>query len=83
MFDSESRISALKESLLKSKAQGVVYFSLKFCDPFLYEAPFLEEALRELDIPVLFLEGEYTGRVGGGVRTRVQAFLEMLEKNGK
>ncbi|MBW2022390.1 MAG: 2-hydroxyacyl-CoA dehydratase, partial [Deltaproteobacteria bacterium] len=52
----------------------------KFCDPYLYEFPYLKAELQRWGIPSLFLEGEYRGRAGGGLRTRVQAFLEMLEK---
>ena len=82
MFDTERRISYIEGELTRTKARGVIYFTLKFCDPYLYEAPVLEEALKRKGIPALFLEGEYTGRVGGGTRTRVQAFLEMLERDG-
>lgn len=80
MNDTEARISRLKGKLKNSSAQGVIYSSLKFCDPYLYEWPALHETLRQMDIPSLFIEWDYTGRISGGVRTRVQAFLEMLEK---
>jgi benzoyl-CoA reductase/2-hydroxyglutaryl-CoA dehydratase subunit BcrC/BadD/HgdB len=81
MYDTERRISYIRREVDRTGAHGVVYFSLKFCDPYLYEAPAVEEALRQMHIPMLFIEGEYTGAVGGGGRTRVQAFLEMLESN--
>ncbi len=81
MYDTELRISHIKREVSKTGARGVVYFSLKFCDPYLYEAPALQETLRRMGIPVLFIEGEYTGTVSGGSRTRVQAFLEMLESS--
>ena len=82
MFETERRIAYIEGELTRTGARGVIYFSLKFCDPYLYEAPALEEALKRKGIPTLFLEGEYTGRVGGGTRTRIQAFLEMLDRNG-
>lgn len=81
MFDTKRRISFLKMAVNRTGAQGLIYFSLKFCDPYLYEAPAIQSAMRKMGIPVLFIEGEYTGRIGGGTRTRVQAFLEMLERN--
>ncbi len=81
MWDTQRRIANIKAEISRTGAQALIYFALKFCDPYLYEAPVLKEALQEIGIPVLFIEGEYTGRVSGGVRTRVQAFLEMLERD--
>lgn len=81
MYDTERRISYITDQVKRTEVQGVLYFSLKFCDPYLYEAPAIQEALSQMGIPVLFIEGEYTGIVSGGIRTRVQAFLEMLETN--
>ncbi len=81
MYDTGRRISHIRDEVDRTGAHGVIYYSLKFCDPYLYEAPAVREALGRMGIPVLFIEGEYTGRVSGGVRTRVQAFLEMLERN--
>lgn len=78
MHDTKRRIEGLKQQLIESHAQGLIYFSLKFCDPFLYEVPALEEALKGIGIPMLFIEGEYTGKPSGGWRTRVQAFLEVI-----
>jgi len=82
MHDTQRRIDFLKQRLLECKAQGLIYFSLKFCDPYLYEAPAIEGALKEIGIPTLFIEGEYSGKPGGGIRTRIQAFLEVLRQNG-
>jgi benzoyl-CoA reductase/2-hydroxyglutaryl-CoA dehydratase subunit BcrC/BadD/HgdB len=81
MYDTERRISHIRQELIRTGAQGVIYFTLKFCDPYLYEAPALKAALQEMDIPILFIEADYTARISGGSRTRVQAFLEMLERN--
>ncbi|MBW2038685.1 MAG: 2-hydroxyacyl-CoA dehydratase [Deltaproteobacteria bacterium] len=81
MWDTERRIANIKAEISRTGAQALIYFALKFCDPYLYEVPALKVALQEVGIPVLFIEGEYTGRVSGGVRTRVQAFLEMLERD--
>jgi len=81
MYDTARRISHIRDEVDRTGALGVIYYSLKFCDPYLYEAPAVKEALIRMGVRLLFIEGEYTGRVSGGVRTRVQAFLEMLERN--
>jgi len=81
MYDTERRAAHIEEEVRRSGAHGLLYISLKFCDPYLYEGPTIRRTLGQMGIPTLFLEGEYTGRVGGAVRTRVQAFLEMLERH--
>lgn len=83
MYDTERRIRYLIQELKRTQAQGLIYFSLKFCDPYLYEAPAIEETLRKMGMPMLFIEGEYTGKMSGGIRTRVQAFLEVLERDAR
>ncbi len=80
MYDTEARISYIKNEINRTGARGVIYYSLKFCDPYLYEAPIVREFLEKTGIPVLFIEGEYTGKVDGRCRTRTQAFIEMLER---
>jgi len=82
MKDTATRAKFLLRQVEKTRAQGLIYGALKFCDPYLYEFPALKEKLQKRDVPILFLEGEYRGRLGGGIRTRVQAFLEMLANFG-
>jgi len=78
MKDSKKRAEYIIGKIRETGAEGLIYVGLKFCDPYLYEWPYLMEEMRVRRLPVLFLEGEYRGRMGGGIRTRVQAFLEML-----
>ncbi|RLB81667.1 MAG: hypothetical protein DRH15_06540 [Deltaproteobacteria bacterium] len=82
MMETERRISYLVSRMEETEAKGLIYVALKFCDPYLYEFPYLKEELEARGIPVLFLEAEYRGRPGGGMRTRVQAFMEMLQRRG-
>jgi len=59
-------------------AQGVIGYTLKFCDPYLARMPLVRAALREANLPVLVLEGDCTLRSIGQQRTRIEAFIEML-----
>ncbi len=59
-------------------AQGVIGYTLKFCDPYLARMPFVRSALREANLPVLLLEGDCTLRSIGQQRTRIEAFIEMM-----
>ena len=59
-------------------AKGAIIILEKFCDPHEYDIPPIQNALREADIPTLMLEVDATIPVGQ-FRTRIEAFLEMLE----
>ncbi|MFH1176256.1 MAG: 2-hydroxyacyl-CoA dehydratase family protein [Acidobacteriota bacterium] len=60
-------------------ARAVIAHVLKFCDPYLVRMPALNEALRAEGLPLLLLEGDCTLRAIGQQRTRIEAFVEMLE----
>jgi benzoyl-CoA reductase/2-hydroxyglutaryl-CoA dehydratase subunit BcrC/BadD/HgdB len=57
------------------RAEGLVYKTLLYCDPWNFEARRLQEAL---GIPMLHLDTDYSTENREQVRTRVEAFLETL-----
>ena len=63
------------------EVDGVIFYTLKFCDPHLFDVPLLKDRLNEKGIPGLVLEGDYTPGTLGRVRTRVEAFVEMLTQH--
>ena len=60
--------------------EGIIYHTLKFCDQFQYDCPALKEELEDVGVPLLYLEGDYTTGGFGQMKTRVQAFTEMLRE---
>lgn len=58
---------------------GVILYIYKYCDPFGFEIPARMAYLDSLDLPVLYLEDEYSSGTIGRLRTRIQAFLEMID----
>ncbi len=62
----------------ESRADGVLYIFLKFCDPHGFDYPYLKEMLEENGIPCLLYEMEEQLLSGGQFETRCQAFMEML-----
>ena len=74
----ERRFEYLKELVESSGAAGVIYSTVKFCDSHLYDLPLLDKDLRQAGIPFLWLENDYEWTGLGQLRTRVEAFLEML-----
>ena len=59
---------------------GVILYIYKYCDPFGFEVPARKTYLNSLNLPVLYLEDEYSAGSIGRLRTRIQAFLEMIEE---
>jgi benzoyl-CoA reductase/2-hydroxyglutaryl-CoA dehydratase subunit BcrC/BadD/HgdB len=73
------RLAYIKELVEEYRVEGIIYHALKFCDQFQYDYPALKEELEDMGIPLLYLEGDYTAGGFGQVKTRVQAFVEMLK----
>jgi len=57
---------------------GALIIVLKFCDPHLFDAPLLKEALESSGLPVLYLEVEHALSGVAQLRTRMEAFIEMI-----
>jgi benzoyl-CoA reductase/2-hydroxyglutaryl-CoA dehydratase subunit BcrC/BadD/HgdB len=72
------RFDAIMEAIEERKIDGVVVQRLKFCDPWGAEAHKLRLRCKRVGVPLLVLEREYGLVHAGQVRTRVQAFLEMI-----
>ncbi|MBM3119933.1 MAG: 2-hydroxyacyl-CoA dehydratase [Chloroflexi bacterium] len=68
----------LVDRVKASKAQGAVILVVKFCEPHLFYYPFIKEALAKACIPHIMVETEHEVVSLEGVRTRLQAFIEML-----
>ena len=59
-------------------ADGVIDINLKFCSLYDTEGYKVEKALKEAGIPVLGIETDYTDSDAQQLRTRISAFIEML-----
>jgi bzd-type benzoyl-CoA reductase N subunit len=62
----------------ESRAQGVIFLLLKFCDPHAFDYPYLKGRLAEKSIPSLLLEIEPGSMPLGALDTRLKAFIETL-----
>jgi benzoyl-CoA reductase subunit C len=62
----------------EQRAQGVIFFLLKFCDPHAFDYPYLKEALDREGIPGMLMEVEDRLPADGQLRTRFEAFVEMI-----
>jgi len=78
MADLGSKLAEIENTIVKNDIKGVIFITLKFCDNMLYSFPLLKQRLNNIGIPVLYLDIEYNNFSEGQIKTRVQAFLEML-----
>jgi benzoyl-CoA reductase/2-hydroxyglutaryl-CoA dehydratase subunit BcrC/BadD/HgdB len=60
------------------QAQGVIFLHLRFCEPENYDYYQLSQALERENIPCLRLETDLQASAIGQIRTRLEAFAEML-----
>ncbi len=60
------------------KADGVVHYGLSFCTPYAMEAFKVEKALKSAGIPMLSIETDYSMEDVEQLKTRVEAFVEMI-----
>ena len=60
------------------RVDGVILYGLMFCDTFQYDFVGQRKRLEEKNIPVLEVELEHPSLELGQLKTRIQAFLEML-----
>jgi benzoyl-CoA reductase/2-hydroxyglutaryl-CoA dehydratase subunit BcrC/BadD/HgdB len=72
------RLDHIREMVAAYKADGVIHYGLQFCQPYLMEAIPVAKALEESNIPCLRIETDYSLEDMGQLKTRVEAFVEML-----
>ena len=74
----EARFGHVKRYIEEFKVNGVILFVYRYCDPYGFEVPSIKSYIESAGAPVLYLEDEYSTSSLGRVKTRVEAFLEMI-----
>ena len=72
------RLDHIVEMARDLKVNGVVHYGLSFCQPYAMEALKVGKALEAANIPMLAIETDYSMEDVEQLKTRVEAFLEML-----
>lgn len=76
--DCFSRGDRLLKMVENTRAQGIIFVLLKFCDPHAFDFPYIKESLDRAGIPSLLLEIEDQQTSKEQLRTRLEAFIEIL-----
>lgn len=74
----DGRMERIVQLAGEMQADGVINCTLAFCDPYMVEANRVAKVLKEHNIPLLNLETDYGQEDSAQIKTRVEAFLEML-----
>ncbi len=75
---SYDRLLFLKELAEKYEVDGVLNIIQKFCEPMLYDHPYLNKKFKELEIPYTFIEMLYNREQYKQLSTRFEAFAEII-----
>lgn len=79
----DERIMRLKEAIRKYNIDGVVFHTLRGCHLNNIEGTKIELVLDSIGVPMLKLESEYDEGDIEQIRTRVEAFVEMIKARRK
>lgn len=83
MIDNRDRLhSLIQQRALDYKVDGVIYQKMQNCACWGGEDLYLEPLLKEINVPILYLEREQKLANLAQLEVRAEAFIEMIEKEG-
>jgi len=74
----KARADHLFKKIELSKAKGVIFYMVKFCETELFDVPYLVEELKKNGLATLLVDCEVNQGLSGQLETRVEAFVEMI-----
>lgn len=77
-YDARDRLDDIACEVKRRNVHGIIHYVQSFCFRNIFDTIFR----KGLDVPVLTLECDRPGGVDGQMRTRIEAFIEMLKKRG-
>ena len=78
MLEHEERFRHTIKMAKQFDVEAAIIFVLKFCDTHMFDAPQLTEELKAIGLPVLYLEWEHSLSGLAQLKTRIEAFIEMV-----
>lgn len=79
MYDEEHSFTHTHRMTTEFNVEAAIIFTIKFCDTHLFDAPQLVEDLQGISLPVLCLEWDHSSSGIAQLKTRIEAFIEMLK----
>lgn len=78
LYEHPARRDFLMKLVELSGADGVMFWDVKFCEPYNFDFPCLKDAFVEKGVPTLLIETEMQPSGIEQLKTRIQAFCEAL-----
>lgn len=75
---SGERFKYLLDYVTDFNVNGAILYILRFCDTHELDAPDVRDYLRGIGVPVIHIEHDYSLATMAPLKTRIQAFLEMV-----
>ena len=75
----EERLRWTQQVADEARADGIVFCSVKFCGPCVYDVPMLSESCSTVGIPLLWLELDYGGTGLDQVKGQIDSFVELRQ----
>ncbi len=79
----DDRLYKLEEAVKAFNIEGIVYHVLKGCIIYDFELSRVEKLMKKFGIPVLRVETDYNPEDIEQLRTRIEAFIEVLKEKSK
>ncbi len=77
------RFGYIKDLALEYRVNGAFLYVLMFCDCFEFDVPDVRDYLEGMGIPSLHIEDDYSLSGISGLKTRVEAFVEMIQQGSE
>lgn len=74
------RLSDIEDLARRLKADGIIHYAIQFCTPYMIEAYKVKKHADKIGLPFLRIETDYSMEDMGQLKTRVEAFLELIGK---
>ena len=74
----KERIENISKLIKEYNVQGVVHNILQYCHTYNIEAAAIDKSLKEIGIPSLKIETDYSQEDVGQIKTRIEAFAEVI-----
>ncbi len=74
----KERFSYLLDCATEFRVNGVIAYSLRYCDSHAYDLPDVRDTFEGAELPVLHFLDDYSMTTMARLRTRIEAFIEMI-----
>lgn len=80
MTDLRIRINNIVKVARDYQVHGLVFYTLKYCDTWRADYKYIQDELyKELSVPTLLIETDYSPEDSGAIKEKVEAFIKRIE----